>query len=306
MTTAVYRGDPTRDERYKQAVAYRWVQAWQTALEVEAGLASRTRLDYLRSVAVFVIQHDMEPAEWTHRDFAATLATFPAGSRRKVTAHLNSFAQWLEDEDVIDRNPMRKLRKPKARPQQVPNIFDDADWAQLSTDPLACLMLNTGLRKGECRRLQRRHLHLDREDMTVMLGKGGKSRVVPLNRAALKAVADLDLTVRLNPDDHLWGSRPGGGSVIDRSRPVGEATFARWWTQTLERLGVDYRNPHVARHTFATRYLRAGGRLENLRMILGHASSRTTVDLYAHLDLSDARADVLLLDAMDSKVEVGL
>ena len=31
-------------------------------------------------------------------------------------------------------------------------------------------------------------------------------------------------------------------------------------------------------------------------VILGHASSATTVDLYAHLDVSDARADILLLD----------
>jgi hypothetical protein len=38
------------------------------------------------------------------------------------------------------------------------------------------------------------------------------------------------------------------------------------------------------------------GRLETLRQIMGHSSVRTTVDLYAHLDLSDARIDVLLLD----------
>ena len=52
----------------------------------------------------------------------------------------------------------------------------------------------------------------------------------------------------------------------------------------------------MARHSFATRYLRQGGRLETLRQIMGHSSVRTTVDLYAHLDLSDARIDVLLLD----------
>lgn len=294
----VYRGDPTRDERYKQAVAYRWVQAWQTALEVEAGLAPRTRLDYLRTVAVFVIQHDRQPADWTHRDVADTLASFPAGSRRKVRAHLNSFLQWLEDEDALDRNPVRKLRRPKANTQKVPDVFTEPEITVMVADPLLALMLNTGLRKGECRRLQRRHVNLDRAELRVIDGKGGKDRVVPLNATALKAVADLDLTERLNPDDHLWSSRPGGGSVVERARPVGEASFARWWRSALDRADVDYRNPHVARHTFATRYLRAGGRLETLRTIMGHSSSRTTVDLYAHLDLSDARVDVLLLDTV--------
>lgn len=293
-----YSGDPTRDERYKQAVAYRWVQAWQTALEVEAGLAPRTRLDYLRSAAVFLIQHDVEPDEWTHHHVANTLASFPAGSRRKVRAHLNSLLQWLEDEEIIDRNPCRRLRRPKANAQQVPDIFTDSEIAAMCAEPLLAIMLNTGLRKGECRRLRRRHINLDRAELRVIDGKGGKDRVVPLNLTAQKAVADIDLLERVAPDDHLWWSRPGGGKHIQRSRPVGEASFARWWRNALDRVDVDYRNPHVARHTFATRYLRAGGRLETLRLILGHASSRTTVDLYAHLDLSDARADVLLLDTV--------
>lgn len=333
MTVRAYTGDPTKDERYKQAVCSGWVQAWQTALEVEAGLAARTRLDYLRSVAVFVIQHDKQPDEWTHRDLAATLASFPEGSRRKVRAHLNSFMEWLLDEEVIDRNPMRKLRRPRPSAQKVPDIFTDPEITVMCGNPLLALMLNTGLRKGECRRLQRRHINLDVRrtipasqpdpelarfaddigidvstqphvvtgaELRVVGGKGGKDRVIPLNMTAQKAVADLDLTERLNPDDYLWSSRPGGGSVIERSRPIGEASFARWWTAALEACDVDYRNPHTTRHTFATRYLRAGGRLETLRMILGHASSRTTVDMYAHLDVSDARIDVLLLDTVQA------
>lgn len=317
MSTAVarrYHPDPTRDERYKQAVCFRWVQAWQTALEVEAGLAPRTRLDYLRSAAVFAVQHDVEPREWTHHDCAATLASFPAGSRRKVRAHLNSLLSWLEEQEedvldengeptgqkrpVVDRNPMRRLRKPRAPGQRVPDIFTDPEVMVMCANPLLALMLHTGLRKGECRRLRRRHINLDRGELRVLDGKGGKDRAVPLNLTAQKAVADIDLIDRIAPDDHLWWSRPGGGQHVERSRPVGEATFARWWRQALEACDVDYRNPHTSRHTFATRYLRAGGRLETLRIIMGHASSRTTVDLYAHLDLSDARADVLLLDAV--------
>lgn len=290
-----YTVDPTREQRHKQAVAFPEYAAWLTALELE-GLRDRTRLDYSRTGAAFLIAYDKTPGEWTHYDLNAFLASVSVGQRRKVRAHLASFFRWLEDEDLIDRNPMRKVRTPRQHAQQVPDIFTDAEVAAMCADPLLALMLHTGIRKGECRRLQRRHINLDSGELRVIDGKGGKSRVVPLNRTALKAVADIDLTERLNPEDHLWFSRPGGGSVIERSRPVGEATFANWWRHALERVGVDYRKPHMARHTFSTRYLRSGGKVKTLQLILGHASSATTVDLYAHLDVSDARADILLLD----------
>ena len=291
----LYAPDPTRDQRYKQAVAYPECAAWQTAIELD-GLAERTRLDYLRSVSAFLVAHNVTPGEWTHFNVNAYLASYPAGSRRKVRAHLSSFFRWLEDEELIDRSPMRKVRRPRPNAQKVPDIFDEGEIAAMSQDPLLAIMLHTGLRKGECRRLQRRHINLDRAELRVVEGKGGKDRAVPLNLTAQKAVADLDLLDRLDPQDFLWSTRPGGGKVIQRDRPIGEASFHRWWVSALERAAVDYRNPHVARHTFATRYLRRGGKLHNLRTIMGHASVATTVDAYAHMDLSDARIDILLLD----------
>ena len=66
--------------------------------------------------------------------------------------------------------------------------------------------------------------------------------------------------------------------------------------KALEAAGiVTYRNPHMTRHTFATRYLRAGGRLETLSMVMGHSSIKITADLYCHLDTSDVALDMALL-----------
>lgn len=71
---------------------------------------------------------------------------------------------------------------------------------------------------------------------------------------------------------------------------------ARWWRSCLETAGVRYRNPHLARHTFATNWLRGGGRLETLKLVLGHASFATTSDLYGHLDTTDVLADLALIE----------
>lgn len=46
-----------------------------------------------------------------------------------------------------------------------------------------------------------------------------------------------------------------------------------------------------------TRLLRRGARIENVQKLLGHSSIQTTVDIYGHLTMEDARADLRLLEA---------
>jgi integrase len=83
---------------------------------------------------------------------------------------------------------------------------------------------------------------------------------------------------------------------VSRARPLGAGSFDRWWRRSLAAAGVRYRNPHTTRHTFATRWLRRGGRLETLARAMGHESIRTTFDLYGHLDTSDVAADMALME----------
>lgn len=69
------------------------------------------------------------------------------------------------------------------------------------------------------------------------------------------------------------------------------------WTGVLARAGIPYRNMHVTRHTFATRLIRRGAKLDNVRQLLmGHSSIQTTADIYGHLDVEDARVGMRLLE----------
>lgn len=52
---------------------------------------------------------------------------------------------------------------------------------------------------------------------------------------------------------------------------------------------------HVARHTFATSFLRAGGKVENLQLLLGHSSITQTM-IYSHIVASEANKEIYLLD----------
>ena len=54
------------------------------------------------------------------------------------------------------------------------------------------------------------------------------------------------------------------------------------------RTGIDF-DPHWWRHTAATRMLRDGVPVEAVSKLLGHASITTTLSVYGHLTVEDAR-----------------
>jgi integrase len=133
-------------------------------------------------------------------------------------------------------------------------------------------------------------------EVVVLKGKGGKDRVIPATSVLSQRVNELAVIEGMNAKDYLWYSRPGGGSKIARAKPIGDGSFDRWWRRCIEETGVRYRNPHTTRHTFATRWLRRGGRITTLSMVMGHASIATTADLYSHLDTRDMAADLALIE----------
>ena len=99
------------------------------------------------------------------------------------------------------------------------------------------------------------------------------------------------------------GAGPHGPTWWDPTRPMVYSTFWRWWDASCKRAGVRYRKPHTSRHTFATKLIRAtGGDLAATQKALGHASIRTTIDVYTHLEVSDvARAVEAMEEAREKK-----
>ena len=54
---------------------------------------------------------------------------------------------------------------------------------------------------------------------------------------------------------------------------------------------------HVGRHTFATSFLRAGGQIEKLQLLLGHSDINQTM-IYSHIVQADANAEIFLIDSL--------
>jgi integrase len=306
--------DPLRDKSYRDTALGRHVGDWLAWLDL-AGRAQETIDQYERDMAKLCLLyptldiHEIQDGELSH-----FIRTYTVKQRRVRLESVKSFFRWAYLQRRIDANPCDRLPPIKREAKPLIEIFSEAERDALTGLPLVdgvlmLLLFDTGIRKGEARHLRVKHLKLNEQKLLVMRGKGGKPRAVPMTKRLTQALAELILLEGLEPSDYLWYDRPGGGvgrsfspaAALEpgrtrRVKPIVKSSFHRWWERCLDEADVKYRKPHTTRHTYATVYLRKGGRLERLSEILGHASIQTTADLYAHLDFADLAEDVALLE----------
>jgi integrase/recombinase XerD len=302
--------DPLRDKNYQSTGLGEPIVNY-LARKTNQGRRPRTLDDkerYLASLAQTFPSKRLEDITWA--DIDHWIALQPERSRRHRASHVRDFFRWATRFELIDKNPMDKL-DPIARPsQKVYDIFNDAEVKALCDLPsvdgvLMQILFDAGLRKSEAIALQLARfrfvstLTAPNGEIVILGGKGAKDRVVPMTATLEQRVAEFQLTEGLQTSDYLWYRVRSSGRVwrhTYRDKPVQETTFVRWWQRCIEDSGVRARNPHMTRHTFATRWLRRGGRLETLSMVMGHSSIKTTFDMYGHLDNRDVARDLALVE----------
>jgi integrase len=292
----------TLSTAHRNARAYRDVASWLDERETE-GKATRT-LDSDERISAALLnaypEHELE--DFTRDDMMAFFADVTPAQRNKYRSHVASFFKWCILTDRLSANPMDKVpafRKPK---RKVINVYSEAEVELLcSVDLKYRLLFDAGLRFTEARMMQGKHILFDLSDpehptgrVAVMRGKGGKGRLVTMTMRLTTAMADLFALEGINPDDYLWGTRPGGHRVR-RREPACESVLREWHERSQKAAGVGYRNFHTTRHTCATFYLRRGVSMLAVSKMLGHEQIETTVNQYAHLTIDDFAAELAVL-----------
>jgi len=131
----------------------------------------------------------------------------------------------------------------------------------------------TGLRISDVQNIDRKDL-LENE-VAFVSEKTNKNQNIVLNQNAREIVTILpNLFLRKFPDQHINDELK---KIMTTLKITKKVSF------------------HVARHTFATLFLRMGGKVEMLQKLLGHSSINQTMD-YVHILQSEANKEIFLLD----------
>ena len=194
---------------------------------------------------------------------------------------LSTFFQWLEDEDIIRKSPVKRTKALKEEYGDK-KPFSDYDIARMRE---ACLderdkaifemLLSSGMRISEMRGLDRDSVDLQNRECEV-LGKGRKRRTCYFSAEA-KLHMERYLEEREDDERALF---------VSKNKP-----FSRLDIGGLERIvraigiraDVDNVHPHRFRRTMATNNLRRGMKLEEIQQLLGHSNMDTTL-IYAKVD----------------------
>jgi site-specific recombinase XerD len=259
MSAAVVDFDPTRDLRHREARAARELADFLSWLDL-GGTARATLETYEWTIAHALRMFPSKSmVDFTDGDLLHVIRRFPPKSRRVRLAAFRSWFKWAKRTRRIQENPCDYLPDIKRTAQRVIDVLTDAEVETLVGLPivdggLMAILFGGGLRKSEARRLKTQHWNPEQRTLAIIDGKGGKDRLVGVERPLAQRIEDLMRIERLDlRRDHFWYMVHANAVTRSRrrDRPIGAGTFHRWWVDCLAEADVRYRNPHVARHTFA-------------------------------------------------------
>lgn len=179
----------------------------------------------------------------------------------------------------ITSNPFERVEMPKVVTSRAPPYYSReaiADLLSAKHGDVWRFMVNTGLRRSEMAKAHRADVRdgkLYVESTPTGRTKSGRWRWVPLNAAALDALASL-----------------GDGRLVTCHRD----TLGDWFKADAKATGVGG-SLHWLRHTFCTYLAQAGVSLHDIKELAGH-SSITMTEEYSHHAPHAGQAAVAKLD----------
>ena len=213
--------------------------------------------------------------------------------QRQLSA-VRRFYDWLGRFDEAGAHPTHGYQLKRIR-QDLPQVLDVDLMQQLLDAPapkaekealLWCrdkaileLFYSSGLRLAELAQLKLMDLDLSGGLITV-LGKGRKTRVLPVGKMARTAITDW-LSIRpqfVRAPSETWLF------LNQRGTRLSERSIQMRLVHQAERIGLDQRlYPHLLRHSFASHLLESSHDLRAVQELLGHSDIRAT-QIYTHLD----------------------
>jgi len=278
------------------------IEAFLSSLEFERGMAANTCAAYASDLRFFAQWLSRcgrtSAAEVSREDIAGFLrdernAGMKGSTRARRTAAIRMWLKYLKERRIIRINPSELMDPPK-KEHVLPRILSESEvFAMLDEvkgdtprDLRDRAVLETlygcGLRVSELCELKMEDFVAEGELLRVF-GKGSKERLVPVGKAAGRALNAYFESARGTfakgdlSETHVFLTRLG--------RPFTRQGVFKIIKERAAAVGIsaDKISPHVLRHCFASHMLSHGADIRVIQELLGHADIGTT-QVYTHVD----------------------
>mgnify|MGYP001299255635 FL=1 len=208
---------------------------------------------------------------------------------RSIQRHLSSakgFFRFLKKNNLIDSSPFDLVTAPKSSstlpevlsPEDVEQLlnFKPTNMIEIRDMAIVELMYSSGLRVSETVNININDFEENKSFLRV-LGKGAKTRLVPMGRFAINAIDDW-----LKERDKIQSNTDALFLNAKGTRLTVRSIQLRLKKMAVKQ-GLPPIHPHMLRHSFATHMLESSGDLRTIQELLGHSSLSTT-QIYTKLD----------------------
>lgn len=281
------------------------IERYLDVLRVERGLSAHTLAAYARDLqgfTDFLDEHDPQVANDVmalSARHALAYAVSLSGrklslrSQARMLSSLRGFGKFLRRENLVPSDPMSEVVLPKTgRP--LPHTLGATAIEELLARPdvttprgardaaMIEVLYSTGLRVSELCKLALADIG---PGYLRTIGKGSKTRVVPLGERAQEAIQRYLSEAR---PLLLSGKQSATLFVTHYARAMTRQGFHKLLAAYGRAVGIADLHPHLLRHSFATHLLDHGADLRAVQSMLGHADVSTT-EIYTHVASTSLR-----------------
>lgn len=271
-------------------------------------MSEKTRSDYdwylkkhIYPALGYLKMPDISPA-----NIAAFLLSLQAAGLAHTTvikgyAILRSLFKMAYMADVVDRNPMDKVERPRPRKDEIKASETEAFTAEelrhilfcLDQEPLKWralvrLLVDTGIRRGECCGL--RWSCVDFENSSILISgnlcytpERGVYLDTPKNSCIRRIGVDPEV-MQLLQELKESSTSEWVFTQNDSADPMNPQSPTRYMSRFAKRYNIEGLHPHKLRHSFASVAITNGADIASVSEKLGHSDKAVTLRMYTHAD----------------------
>lgn len=254
-------------------------------------------------------------------DLSSLLLSVQAQGRAHATAVkvytvLHTMFKMAYLSDMIQRNPMDKVPRPVPRKDEIreaeaqaltveelQTVLDALNDEPLKWRVLVYVLIDTGIRRGECCGLKWEDIDLKSQVITIRRNLCyTPARGVYIDTPKSGRVREVDIGPETAALLRAFKNQSAGEFVFTQEgsqTPMHPQSPTRYLKKLSGRCGVPDLHPHKLRHTFASIAITAGADVASVSEALGHSDKAVTLRMYTHADAeSRKRASQIFRNAI--------